>query len=369
MRRIHKYGIGLLLFVLLVSAKEITVSSQTETKWLAVTAVTQSKNSIKLSWKKKAVSQYRIYRAPMKKDGEPGKFKKIATISGKKKSYTNKVPYKKNYEYRVMGYKKKGKKYVKTYSGEAFAYSGMGACSWKEYQRSDALVTPKSIPLEVYLDYGFTPTAYEIYRSTDGKKYKKLAAVKKKTVYLKYVDKKVKKGQSYYYKVRAYRTLKGKKYYGKYTSALKLAAVNAIGRYKVQVLTQEGDLTPVLTVCLTSNKDNADLIFNKNTNNYLSLYYKKNGSYFSEEFLLSKYSYDNKTWYQAGKKKAVIKQGQSIYLQFATSSGKDFAYQVTDMQSADLDSVAVEYNELLCELKIDLKKRTAESRVNGEFYH
>lgn len=253
---------------------------------------------------------------------------------------------------------------------EGSAYNGMGDVQWEEYQCYDAPVTPKSIPLEAYVDSGEIPDAYEIYRSEDGKEYKKLAVVKEKTMSLKYVDKKVKRGQTYYYKIKDWKMRNRKKYYGGYTSPLKLSAVNAAGQYKVQVLTQESNSVPALIVRLTSSEDNAKLVFTEDSANDMLLYYIKNDSDSrTEDIVLSKYSYDNKDWHQAGKKKAVLEPGKCIYLQFVSVNGKNLAYQISDMQEMELDSINAEYNELLCTLTIRLKEQTAESRVNGEWYH
>lgn len=362
------------MLVLLVSVKGTTVYGRTP--WHDVDAVTQSRNSIKLSWKKKSVTQYRIYRASVKTNGKPGKFKKIATISGKKKSYTDKVSYKKYYEYRVDGYKKKGKKYIKKCSGKVPAKSWVADVVWGDYMPQEAKVTPKSISFDAYYSLGLEPTGCEIYRSTDGKKYKKLNVVKRKKIspgiIIEYVDKKVNKGQSYYYKLRSYRILKGKKYYGKYTSPLRMTAVNEVGQYKLRVLTPESPAVSELTVCVTSDEDNADLnITVKSVNRaVLGGFEEKDGSlfYLKEDLILSKYSYDNKTWHQAGREDIVVKPKQSIYLQFVSKKGGDFAYQVSDKQSAELTLSDVEYNNFCSLFTICPNENMAQAYLDGEKY-
>ena len=60
-------------------------------------------------------------------------------------------------------------------------------------------------------------TGYEVYRSEKGGKYKKVATIKSaKTI--KWIDKKVKNGNTYKYKVRAYAKVNGKVYYSAYSS-------------------------------------------------------------------------------------------------------------------------------------------------------
>lgn len=63
-------------------------------------------------------------------------------------------------------------------------------------------------------------TSYEIYRSTDGKSYKKIKSVNSKTTSFK--DSGLKKDKKYYYKVRACRKADSKTYYGDYSSVLKV---------------------------------------------------------------------------------------------------------------------------------------------------
>lgn len=372
MKKIYRYGVGVLLLALLISMQGITADGKPVSySAMEVNSVTQSKNSIKLSWGKKSVTQYRIYRASAKKNGKYGKYKKVATISGKKKSYTDKVSYEKKYAYRVDGYKKKGKKYIKKYSGVEVAYSGMGNVQWGDYMHYDADVTPEYISLEAYNDCGFVPTAYEIYRSTDGVDYKRIGVVKEKKMSLKYVDNNVERGHSYYYKVRAYKKLTGKEYCEKYTSPLKLTAVNNIGQYKARVLTPESAAVSELTVFLTSDEGNADLYFTAACVNSAVLSYRRSEEDLldeDEDLVLSKYSYDNETWYEAGREDIVVKPGQSIYLQFASRNGEDFAYQISGMHRAELSLIDVEYDDLYYSFVIRPNENSANAYVNGEWY-
>lgn len=63
-------------------------------------------------------------------------------------------------------------------------------------------------------------TAYQVYRSTNGSSWTKVATVSSKNTY--YNEKKAKKNTRYYYKVRAYRKSGSKVYYGDFSSAVKV---------------------------------------------------------------------------------------------------------------------------------------------------
>ena len=62
-------------------------------------------------------------------------------------------------------------------------------------------------------------TGYEIYNSTDNKKWTKVAIITKNDT-LEYNNKKLKANKTYYFKVRAYKTVSGKKIYGKYSEVV-----------------------------------------------------------------------------------------------------------------------------------------------------
>lgn len=75
--------IGELMFTSMPAAKA--------SGYLEIKATATSMTSVKITWKaQKGVTQYKIYRATENKNGNVGKYKVVATISGKKKSYTDK---------------------------------------------------------------------------------------------------------------------------------------------------------------------------------------------------------------------------------------------------------------------------------------
>lgn len=192
----------------------VTTESQAA-KYLNVNVSEKNKTTVEITWKKKSVSGYEIYRAKRNKSGEYTYYQKIATVSGNEKKYTDKTAgYKNWYSYKVKAYKKQGNRKVYKYEGDTVIYTGMGTPS-VVCAGGHLYTTSKLIQLEIQT-YGFAPNAYEIYRK-DGlsKKYKKIKTIKVKGdrgYWFRYVDKKVTKGKTYSYKVRAYKIIKGKNY-------------------------------------------------------------------------------------------------------------------------------------------------------------
>ena len=138
-----------------------------------------------------------------------------------------------------------GKRWSKLYTGNAVSYKhkslmynykyyyrvrAYGNKKWSKY--SD-IVSKKVVPNKVVnlsvksagtnnvkLTYDkVSSTGYEIYNSTDNKKWTKVATVTKNAT-LEYNVKKLKSNKTYYFKVRAYKTVSGKKIYGKYSSVV-----------------------------------------------------------------------------------------------------------------------------------------------------
>lgn len=374
MKRIKKWSIGMGLLTLAVMLSIVGAPKKGQAMNVKeVTAVNKSKTKIQVKWKLKKkirnkVSQIRIYRTTkVNKDLTDRKnLTKIATLSGKKKSYIDKVKFNKNYAYEVVAYQKKGKKYKEIGSERCYAYSGVAKTVWDEYSFCDAMTTPKMIPIKVSMGgLGFRPDGFQIYRSTDGKNFKKLKTIQKKSWLLSYKDQTVQSHGTYYYKVRAFRTIGKKKYYGAFSPVEKHSAVNYIGKYSVKLISEEGNAVPSLTVCLTSDAGNGDLVLEKECWGQLCVDDSK-----SVTLNLSQYSYDGKTWYSLTDKQAVVKPGQSIYLKFEYENGKPFAFNIgkTVTQIEDCNA-GYANNDLAYLLTIDFMKREASVCVNKEMYH
>lgn len=221
----------ILMFVMIGELMFTSMPAAKASGYLEIKATATSMTSVKITWKaQKGVTQYKIYRATENKNGNVGKYKVVATISGKKKSYTDKkLKTEKTYSYMVRGYKNK-KCVIKTGVPES-AYTGL-TCSFDEYQFAEAPRSPKSITLKLYSSGGVLPTGYEIYRKEMGiSGYKKIATTKKSVTSLSYKDKTVKAGKTYRYKVRTYLKVGKKKYYSAFTDYEQISATNRSGKY------------------------------------------------------------------------------------------------------------------------------------------
>ncbi len=176
-------------------------------KLKSVTAT--SYNKLKLTWKSVAgADSYLIYRSTSK----DGTYKKLATVTGEKTSYTNSgLSCGKTYYYKIKAVGTGSK--TKT-SGYSNVVSGKPAPA----KPSVTVASSKSKQVKVSWKKISGASGYEVYYSTKKNgSYKKAGTITKaKTV--TYTQKKLKSGKTYYYKVRAYRTVNGKKVYGSYST-------------------------------------------------------------------------------------------------------------------------------------------------------
>lgn len=176
-----------------------------------VTVNKQSKfaeNSIILSWKKGAsVSGYEIYRSSKKS----GTYKKIATVSGTRSTYTQKnLNPGKTYYYKIRAFKKNGTSY--TFG----AFSDVITTITKPKATTIKLKT-NSKQAVVSWSKVSGASGYEVYMATSKKGTYKKIATKGSTV-TKMTKSKLTSGKTYYFKVKVYKTIDGKKVYGKYST-------------------------------------------------------------------------------------------------------------------------------------------------------
>lgn len=357
-----------LLAVLVVFC--IVPKAQAGAKWLDLDAVMKSRTQAVLTWEKHSVTEYEIYRAKVNKKGKAGKYRKIAAVPGKKRAYVDKVAYKKRFGYRVRGYTQKGKKKVYQYLGEVDLYAGVGQTSWADGQKTDSEISPKAIPLAFSQPEGMEPTAYEIYRGTNGKDFKKLATLKSKKMSGTYTDKSVGSGKMYYYKVRAYRTMDGRKCYGSYSSVMKLGAVRRVGKYAAAVMPAEEQETSLLVLKLTSDKENGETVFQKNQFQKVTYHYLNPESKESV-FLQMKavaYSLDNEEWQKLSGKVA-LPAGQTIYFKLETKDGSTFQSAALQSPKGAMVGIGILYNELESYMTVDCAGKAAEARVDMTRYH
>lgn len=162
---------------------------------------TTTATSVKLTWTKAAgASKYEVYRST---DGK--KWTKLTTVSTN--AYTNsKLTSSKTYQYKVRAVSKSGK------YGD---YSSVLKATTKS-SKVTGLKASSVATTSIKLSWTKVSDAskYEVYRSTDGKKWTKLAT----TTSNSYTAKSLTAGKSYQFKVRAVLTTGSK---GSYSSVLK----------------------------------------------------------------------------------------------------------------------------------------------------
>lgn len=356
--KIYKFLAALCLTMLFAAG--ISIQSQAaKYKHLDVSAKVEGEHSVKLKWKKQPVVKYEIYRADVQVDSlEVGTYKLIATISGEKKSFTDKtVRGNKRYSYKIKGYKKKNGKITYYYNPDVSAYTGLAKPDWFEYAHCDTETTGESIPLKFEMsENSLHPDGVEFYKKTAGK-YKKIKSIKlkKNQYYANYTDRNVKFEKKYYYKMRTYKIVKGKKVYSKYSQSLKLCAINNKGDYILHTFTQAEQNVDSIIVSLTSNKGNGVLTFDLE-----NLWIETDAD---NELCLSAYSLDNANWVTTGKKVS-LKEGETIYLRFTDKEGIPFYFAKNLAVRMEADYSGYHY---LCDL--EFATNTVTVWRNGEYYH
>lgn len=171
---------------------------------------TSGYTTAQLTWKKKNVTGYQIYRKT-----DSGKYTRIKTITSR-----NTTTYKDKallpghtYTYRIRSYKKiNGKNYYSSYSSTKKADVKMSKAKFKKVTVSGGKAVKITLQRDSKVD------GYEIYRSTNGgKTYKLLKKITKNST-VSYTDKKVSRGKTYYYKFRKWKKVNKKTYRSGYSA-------------------------------------------------------------------------------------------------------------------------------------------------------
>ncbi len=186
----------LIIIIVKVEASELDITNLKVQK--------SNNNSLTLVWdNNENVNGYKILRSTSKK----GKFSKIVDIT--ENSYiNNNLTYGKTYYYKVISYD-------------------------EEKSTTSNIVSKKVVPNKVenlkISSVGKTNikiswnkvsvTGYEVYRSTNNKKWSKVKTIKKSGT-LSFNNTKLKTNKTYYYKVRAYKKINGKKVYGSFSDVV-----------------------------------------------------------------------------------------------------------------------------------------------------
>ncbi len=361
------------LFVMVVCIKTNVYAIDEETFQSKVSVEDEQK--IKLSWKKQKVKQYKIYRADVKvtKDGvwKVGKYRLLKTLSGKKKSFTDKsVEADNRYSYMIEVYKKKNGKLKCVYKEQdIWAYSGLETPQWDEYAFSDTKTSCDGIPLEYAVrSDSVRPQGIVFYKKVDGKfkKIKSFRVKKKKDVY-QFTDTDVQMGKGYTYKIRTYYKKNGKKVFSDYSDSLKLYAINYEASCNVQVCTPYEEMTDELVFALTNGDGNSAIKLGTSIDTtYFYSSDTTDGNYIFLE--LEAYSYDNHSWMTEELTTLKLKQNKTIYLKFKTTDGSKF-YFGTNQAKKSVFQMEVQYSKFNYLLNVDFVSGTAGAYKNMEFYH
>ena len=340
MKKLFSLALAVVLAVslLLVFPFENTYAAKdTNVKKLNYSMV-PSMGAIKLKWKKKDVSCYQIYRVSFAKsdttmDYVPfSKYKKVARISGKKTSWTDKkVKKNRYYAYVIRGYRKNKDSKVRvydSYSKHSLHSEIPGLDKPEIFNDGDGENYTNSkdrIYLYVQRNYGVRPHGAVIYRKAAGSsKYSKITVKKmsssKFTEGAEYRDSTVKPGKTYYYKARTWVKKNGKKKYSRYSKAVKISAVNYRGKYTVEPVTAAGTVNE-FAVKVNSNKYNGVLTLKGIEDP--DVYYCAEED-IKQTIKLTAYGSDGKTWIEVPSSGLKIKAGQSIYLKYAFTEGSGY---------------------------------------------
>lgn len=346
-----------------IMAKNSTQTTQTEIKFYDVTVKVKSFTSAKLSWKKKNVSEYRIYDY----NASTGKKKLIKTVPGNSTGCTIKTTKKKIYNLYIDGITYNKKKAIVKYRGDASFVSGISPFEFEEYDYAEAKTSARSITLSFFTDNaGLTPDGYEVYRSDyEDELYEKIATVKKsnykrnKLGYIQYTDKNVEFGETYYYKLRSYKIINGKKCYSKYSCPNKHTAINNEGLFDVKRIV-EGD---TITLAVTSDTGNGsfdlsiDNIFHTNQEDWDS-------DDTSEVCPLKEFKYNDIIWTSGIKNYSLtVNAGDTMYFTFVCPDKKN-------VDHINLYSIEyIHYNGFTSNFVMNIDAGTVKIIQDSEFIH
>ena len=181
-------------FAELEEIKEISIPNVT---------IKNNNNKVTLSWEaQEAATKYIVYRSTDNK-----KFSKVGEVTTN--SYVDKgLTYNKKYYYKVKSCD----------NNKCTSYSEVVS---KKIRPNKVVLSIKSAStnnIKLKWDKVGT-TGYEVYRSTDQKKWSKVKTITKNNT-LEFNNKSLKSNKKYYYKVRAYKKVGTKKVYGPYSDVV-----------------------------------------------------------------------------------------------------------------------------------------------------
>ncbi len=163
--------------------------------------------SVTLTWNKvKGADSYTVYQY------KNGSWKSVGKTS-KTSLAVKSLKSNKKYSFRVKAYSSK----TKVYSDSSSTFNAVTIPVTVKKLKASSV---KATSVKLTWDKVSGATGYQIYRSTNGKKWTKIGTVSSKYNY--FTDKKANKNTKYYYKVRSYRKASGKTYYADYSKYIKV---------------------------------------------------------------------------------------------------------------------------------------------------
>ena len=329
--------------------------------------------SISVKWKtKKNVKRYVIYRTDVTKavtaqdydrQYKMSDYKKIAKVSGTKKSYKDKkVKNNHYYAYVVNAYKRVNGKYKLAYTSydrDSYEYCcrGLGIPELLNGGDGENYTNSKTC---IYLYHqticGVNPSSVVLYRKAEGEsKYKKISyktVEKIRNLAGTIKDTTVKPGTIYYYKIKTKKKYNGKTYYSKLSNVIRIPAVNVTGKYTVSAIPVPDNPDEII-IGFTSDEDNGVLTISQSN--------WTDGT--ENDIRALEYSYDNVIWESMEGSKAVIEPGKTAYIKFG---GKGIADKDTFSFDEECEGsfVSVSYDSPVFRyhiLTVDLVTNTAEA--------
>lgn len=299
-------------------------------------------NKVKLKWpKKKGVSYYTIHKVKVTKKVVKDdyyiakkKYKKVATVSGKKTSFKDKsVKTNKRYAYFIQGYKKKGSKSTLKYTSftEIYndAYTGLDKPTIFRYY-SDNFENDAHVAY-FHLSYGsgINPTKTYVYRkAADEKSYTKFkfkAMPNSDDDPLVYCANKLRSNIKYTFKVKTYYKKGKKKYSSKYSSTYKITPCNSSAKFSATTPTAAGVRVDEFIVKLAGHVDNGKTTFYYYSSSDDDYYSYTDTSNVHKEYgvAITEYSMDGTNWKSLKNTTVTTKSNEIIYLKFKMIKRED----------------------------------------------
>lgn len=331
------------------------------------------RKEVKIKWKKDARdTKYVIFRSKRQKSGEWKLWEEIATVSGNKESYIEKINLNEEYRYQINVYRNVNgyERFCGPVNGAELCYATtkVAPVVWANDFECENDNTLDILDLMFSYRHGrsgyIVPSGFEIYRGDTKSNLKRIGsinAVFDDDEIQTYIDKKAKRGKAYYYRIRGYAEINGKKEYGKFSPVAQLSTDNSIGKFKATVLDNEKAEIGYLEIKLTSQVGNAPLKlgrkFHRKSKETELIVFTFDGELVSDSGVLGldKISYrynQSEKWKELLNETITLKPDKTIYLKI---SRLDYQKFLNPMETSDyLNLNMCSYNGRILYLQIPL---------------